>query len=424
MRSFSLSGIAPRTNAASRFNPMRAVYPRWYARVVADRPRAWKLPRTVVSLGFVSLANDIASEMIYPLLPAFLAVTLGAGPAAIGIVEGIAEATAAVGKGFFGWLADRSRRSKGFVLAGYAVSTAVRPLIALARAWPAVAAIRFADRAGKGIRSAPRDRMVAAAVPAGRRGRAFGFERAMDNLGALLGPVAATILLKVAGLDIRMVFALTLVPGLATVAILLFATPEPAETPSPAETSSKRGPLPRGLAAVIAAVAVFSLANSTDAFLLLRARECGIPIWALPLLWAGFNGARAAANTPLGALADRVGSGRTLVAGWMLYAATYFAFGRVTGPLAVGAAFLSYALYYAFSEGAERALVADLAPAESRGRAFGAFYMISGLSALPASLLFGALWSRFGSRTAFDIGAIFALAASAGLALALRTRGK
>lgn len=389
---------------------------------MAERPDASRLPRTVVSLGLVSLANDAASEMIYPLLPAFLAATLGAGPAAIGVVEGIAEATAALTKGVFGWLSDRSRKNKGFVLAGYALSTVVRPAIALARAWPVVAVIRFVDRTGKGIRSAPRDRMVAAAVPAGRRGKAFGFERAMDNVGALAGPVAATILLRTAGLDIRTVFALTLVPGLATVAILIFATPEPIPLAPPGTAEGTAEPLPRKLKAVIAAVVLFSLANSTDAFLLLRARECGVAVWALPLLWAGFNGVRAAANTPLGALADRFGTGRTLVAGWVLYAASYFAFGRVSGIVAVIAVFFSYALYYAFAEGAERALVADLAPARSRGRAFGAFYMTSGLAALPASVLFGAIWSRFGARTAFDTGAIFALVASAGMALALGIR--
>lgn len=389
---------------------------------MTEEERAPKLPRTVIALGLVSLANDTASEMIYPLLPAFLAVTLGAGPAAIGIVEGIAEATAALAKGFFGWLSDRSKKSKGYVLAGYALSTVIRPVIALARAWPAVAAIRFVDRLGKGIRSAPRDRMVAAAVAAGRRGRAFGFERAMDNIGAVAGPVAATILLKVAGLQLRTVFALTLVPGLATLAILSFATPEPAATPIPPKTALKLTPLSPKLKAVIATVFIFSLANSTDAFLLLRARECGIPVWALPLLWAGFNGVRATANTPLGTLADRIGAGRTLVAGWLVYAASYFAFGRVTGSFAIIAVFLSYALYYALAEGAERALVANLSPADSRGRAFGAYYMISGLSALPASLLLGALWSRFGARAAFDTGAILALAASAGLAMALRSR--
>ena len=361
---------------------------------MAEREGAPKLPRTVVSLGLVSLANDTASEMIYPLLPAFLAATLGAGPAAIGVVEGIAEATAALGKGLFGWLSDRWPKNKGFVVAGYAISTAVRPLIALAGTWPVVAAIRFADRVGKGIRSAPRDRMVAAAVPAGRRGKAFGFERAMDNIGALAGPIAATLLLRFAGLDIRTVFALTLVPGLATVAILIFATPEKAARPASQPSGEKAGPLPRELKAVIASVILFSLANSTDAFLLLRAKECGVAVWALPLLWAAFNGVRAAANTPLGALADRFGAGRTLVTGWILYAISYFAFGRVTGIVTVVAVFFSYALYYAFAEGAERALVADLAPARSRGRAFGAFYMTSGLAALPASLLFGAIWSR------------------------------
>jgi len=383
----------------------------------AARKRFLSLSPLVVSLGFVSLFNDIASEMIYPLLPAFLTATLGAGTAAVGIVEGVAEATAAVGKGVFGWLSDRKKRRKPFVMAGYAASVAARPLVAIAPSWGAVVAIRFLDRIGKGVRTAPRDAMIAGAVDPKRRGVAYGFERAMDNAGATIGPLLAALLLKFFFTDVRSVFALSIVPGLLALAILKFSAREAKivaadEAPGPAVAAR----FPRRFYAVVGIFTLFALANSTDAFLLLRARDCGVPLWAIPALWAFFNGAKALTNTPLGALADRIGRMPTILLGWLAYAGVYFAFGRVRSAGAIWALFGIYALYYGLTEGAQRAYVADVAGEKARGRAFGLFHLSVGLASLPASIAFGILWARLGPAAAFDVGAILALASAVALA--------
>lgn len=382
----------------------------------AARKRFLSLSPLVVSLGLVSLFNDIASEMIYPLLPAFLTATLGAGTAAVGIVEGVAEATAAVGKGLFGWLSDRKPRRKPFVMAGYAASVAARPLVAIAPGWGAVVAIRFLDRIGKGIRTAPRDAMIAGSVDPKRRGVAYGFERAMDNAGATIGPLIAALLLKFFFTDVRPVFALSIVPGLAALAILKFRAREEkivavAKGPSPVEPAR----FPPRFYAVIAIFTLFALANSTDAFLLLRARDCGVPLWAIPALWSFFNGAKALTNTPLGALADRIGRMPTILLGWLAYAGVYFAFGRVRSAGAIWALFGIYALYYGLTEGAQRAYVADVAGEKARGRAFGLFHLSVGLASLPASIAFGVLWAKLGPAAAFDVGAVLALASAVAL---------
>ena len=384
------------------------------------RRRFFDLNPLVVTLGLVSLFNDIASEMIYPLLPAFLSATLGAGPAAVGVVEGLAEATAAVGKGIFGWISDRSPRRKPFVAAGYGASVFARPLIAFAPGWTTVLGIRFLDRIGKGVRTAPRDAMIGAVVPPSRRGAAYGFERAMDNAGAMLGPLLAALLLKFAFADVRPVFLLSIVPGLVALALVLVAREPSAPAALRDPSREPGGPLPPRFYRATAVFALFALANSTDAFLLLRAEQCGVPLWAIPLLWAFFNGVRASIGTAAGALSDRIGRLPSILAGWGIYAGCYFGFGRVESAGAVWGIFLLYALYYALTEGAARALVADLVPEASRGRAFGLFHMWTGLAALPASALFGIVWNTWGARSAFDLGAMLALASAAALPVLLR----
>lgn len=376
------------------------------------------LPPTVVSLGLVSLFNDIASEMIYPLLPAFLAVTLGAGPAAVGVVEGIAEATASLGKGLFGWISDLKVKRKPFVVIGYGLSVAARPLIALARSWGVVIGIRFADRIGKGVRSAPRDAMIAGVVAPGRRGIAYGFERAMDNAGALVGPLVAALLLRFAFSDARPVFALSVVPGAVAMLLILFGTREgPDSSVPPAPGREGRGErLPRPFWVAVGIFFLFTLSNSTDAFLLLRARDCGVAVWEIPLLWAAFNGAKALLSTPIGSLADRLGRVPPILIGWGIYAAAYLGFAHARSRGVIWSLFLFYSLFYAFTEAPQRALVADLASARARGRAFGIFHMAVGLASLPASLAFGFLWSRLGARQAFEIDAAVALISTIALA--------
>lgn len=374
--------------------------------------------RGIWALGWVSFLNDAASEMIYPLLPDFITRTLGAGPAALGLIEGIAESTSSLAKIGAGWWSDRAKRRKPFVVAGYSLATVARSLVGVAANWGQILAIRFFDRLGKGLRTPPRDALLADLASSGDRGRAYGLQRAMDNAGAFVGPLVAALLLKFFIQGERTVFLLTLVPGLLAVAVLVFRIPAGKSESRAANVKLEWPPkLPRRLWMIIGIFCLFTLANSTDAFLLLRAKDCGIPVWQLPLLWAFFNGAKALVGVPAGSLSDRVGRTPLIVAGWGIYTLAYVGFAFAASPLAAWALFGFYALFFAATEGAERALIADLAEGELRGRAFGVFHGAVGLAALPASILFGLWWKMFGPRTAFLIGAALSLVATAALLL-------
>lgn len=357
--------------------------------------------------------------MIYPLLPDFLTRVLGAGPAALGLVEGVAEATASFAKVVAGWWSDRVRHRKPFVVLGYLVAAVARPLVGFAQSWGQVLAIRFSDRVGKGVRTPPRDALIAALTPARSRGRAFGLQRAMDNAGAFVGPLLAALLLKILDIDERRLFLLAFVPGLLAVLLVILRVPERArkapEEQAAVSSAATRERLPRRLRIVIGIFVLFALANSTDAFLLLRARDAGVPLWQMPLLWALFQGVKAAAGVPGGALSDRIGREPTLLLGWGVYVLAYVGFAYVQTVSATWLLFAFYALYFALTEGAERALVADFAPERLRGRAFGAFHAATGAAALPASILFGVLWSMIGPRATFLAGAAVALAATISL---------
>ncbi len=372
------------------------------------------LPRSVVALGVVSLLTDVSSEMIYPLLPVFLTATLGAGPVFLGLIEGLAEAVASLSKIVAGGLSDRMPRRKPLVVAGYTLSSLARPLVALAAAPWHVLLIRFADRVGKGVRGAPRDALIATAVPAHELGRAYGFHRAMDHLGAALGPLLASAALFL-GAELRVVFGLALVPGLLSVlALLVGVHEEPAarvtRATDPATASGLGAPFYRYLGVL----ALFTLGNSSDAFLILRAQQAGVPLPLVPLVWMLHSLVKAGASTSLGALSDRVGARRAIGLGFGVYAAAYLGFAGVRGPLAATALFAVYALYHALVEGPERALVARLAPPEARGRAFGLYHAVTGAMLLPASLLTGFVWQASGPAAAFGLGA-----ALAGLAAAM-----
>ena len=386
---------------------------------MANSQRA-PLHRGVLALGWVSFLSDVASDMIFPLLPNFLTRTLQAGPAAIGLIEGVAEATASFMKMVSGWLSDRLRRRKPIVVAGYSIAAFARPLVGLATSWGQVLAIRFADRIGKGIRTSPRDALLADMVPPESRGRAFGLQRSMDNAGAVVGPLLAAFLLKFVFEDERSVFLLAALPGVAAVVVLIFSIKETPRAPRvDAEPVSSRGAaLPRRFWIAIGIFVLFTLASSTDAFLLLRAGSLGMPAWQLPLLWAAFHAVKAIAGVPGGVLADRLGRIPAIVAGWSIYAIAYLGFAYVADPTQLWGLFAFYALFYALTEGAERALVADLVPAQSRGRAFGAFHASVGLASLPASVLFGVWWKLFGPHVAFLIGAAIAVVAAVALLLA------
>jgi len=371
----------------------------------------------------VSLLTDFSSEMIYPLLPVFLTTTLGAGPAALGIIEGVAETTASLLKLFSGVWSDRMGRKKPMVAAGYGLSAAMRPLMGFATAWGHVLAVRFSDRIGKGVRTSPRDALIAGSVPAEDRGRAFGLQRAMDHLGAVVGPLAAFLLLSGAGLSLRTVFFLSAIPGAAAVAALLFLVREP-PSPAPAHRGGKLGDgaLPPAYRRYLLVVCLFTLGNASDAFLILRAVESGIPVAYVPLLWGAFHVVKSSLSTPAGALSDRWDRRKMVVAGWTVYAATYAAWGLASGPAWMVGLFLVYGLYAAATEGVERALVADFVPAERRGTAYGWFHLVVGISALPASVLFGVLYKWRGAPAAFGVSATLAIAASL-LLLMLKTPG-
>jgi MFS family permease len=377
------------------------------------------LPATVVALGLVSLFTDLSSEMIYPLLPVFLTTVLGAGALALGVIEGVAESTAAVLKLVSGIWADRLRRRKPLIFTGYGLASVVRPLIGLARTWPFVLAMRFADRIGKGLRTSPRDALIADVTPADRRGSAYGYHRAMDHAGAVLGPLAAAVLLTWAGLPLRQVFLLAAVPGVFVVLTILIGVKEtPRELPPSAAGRPLLGhwrELGPGFHRFLLAVGVFTLGNSADAFLLLRLTKVGIAPAMVAVFWSLHHVVKMAATAAGGRLSDRWGRRRPILAGWAVYAAVYLAFGMVEHRWALVTVFMIYGLYFGLTEPVEKAWVADLVPPDRRGTAFGWYHAAVGLAALPASLLFGLIWDRWGEFAAFATGA--ALAAAAALLL-------
>jgi MFS family permease len=377
-------------------------------------------------LGVVSLLTDASSEMIYPLLPLFLAGTLGVSATFIGLIEGVAESTASLVKLASGWWSDRLGRRKAITVAGYTLSACARPLVALAGAGWHVLAIRFADRVGKGVRSAPRDALLAASTHPSSWGKAFGFHRAMDHTGAMIGPLIATALLAWWLTDLRTLFALAAIPGVLAVAVLVFAVREdaPAKRASAPLVRLSFAPLSPRFKAVLGAVTLFTLGNSSDAFLLLKAHAVGISAAWIPLLWILLHVTKAVSSTPAGALSDRIGRPRLILAGWLVYAAVYAGFALADATWQIWVLFAIYGLFFGLTEGVEKAYVADLAPAEHRGTAYGLYHAAVGLAALPASLLMGMVWEHVSPAAAFGLGAGLALLAS-GLFLAiLRVQGR
>lgn len=370
------------------------------------------LPRTVWLIGLISLVNDSASEMLYPLVPLYLASVLMGGPRMLGLIEGIAEATASLLKLFSGIIVDRTRHAKPWVVFGYGLAGLGRPLIAFVGNWPWLLAIRFADRVGKGLRASPRDALLAASVPTDRRGLAFGLHRGMDNAGAVIGPLLAAMLLA-AHLPLRDIFLWSAVPA-AICLLLAFAIREPQATPhvSPPPFDWRMRDMPATFKRYLVVVALFTLGNSSNMFLLLRARELGVAESQVPLLWAAVSTVAMLFSTPLSALSDRFGRRRFLVGGYAAYGLFYLALGmNAQDGLLLFALFGFYGLFMAATEGVEKALVADLAPPERRGTAFGWFNLTAGALLLPASLIFGWLWQTWSAWTAFAFSASCALLA-------------
>jgi MFS family permease len=381
------------------------------------------LTKNVVILGFVSLLNDGASEMIYPLLPAFLTAVLSAGPEALGVIEGIAESTASLLKLYSGYLSDRVKRRKGWVVAGYSISNVIRPVIAFSTSWVHVLALRFSDRVGKGLRTSPRDAIIADSTPAEFRGKAYGFHRAMDHGGAIIGPLAATALLLVYHDNIKTIFLLSFIPGLLAVLMLLFGlTEKQAEGPRTAQSAtfsfrSAWAEMTTGFRKYLGIILVFALGNSTDAFLLLRAQQLGVPVTLLPTIWVVLHIVKMGFSVPGGIISDRIGRKKVIVTGWIVYTLVYAGFGAASQHWHAWALFAVYGIYFGLTEGVEKALVADFAPAHLRGSAFGLYHLVVGVGAFPASLLFGLVWQKLGSTAAFGMGAGLALLASVMLSM-------
>ncbi len=373
----------------------------------------FNLPSAVWLLGLVSLLNDSASELVYPLLPLYLASVLMAGPKALGIIEGIAEATGSLLKLFVGVLSDKLGSTKYWVVGGYSLAALGRPLLALATSWPMVLTLRFADRVGKGLRSSPRDALLALSVVPEQRGLAFGVHRAMDNAGAVIGPLLAAWLLS-RHMPIRDILLWTLVPGVLAV-VLALCIREPKrdrQMPRPSFSWKLEG-FPPIFKRYLLVLALFTLGNSSNMFLLLRAREMGVPEYQVPLLWALVSAVAMLFSTPFSALSDRLGRVRLIVSGWAVYGLFYLLLGLNGNVLwLLWPLFAFYGLFLAATEGAEKALVADLAPTELLGTAYGWFNLTAGLLLLPASFLFGWLWQDISPEAAFGFSASCAVLAA------------
>jgi MFS family permease len=382
------------------------------------------LPRTVIVLGLVSFLNDTASEMITPLLPVFLTATLGAGPAVVGLVEGVAEATASLLKLVSGRMADKGWNHKGLVLSGYSVSNLARPLIGLAFGWVWVLLFRFLDRVGKGLRTSPRDALIASSIDSSNRGRAFGFHRALDNAGAMLGPLCAWFLLS-RNMSMGHVFLWSLVPGILVVCLLVFGLEAP-------QTSAKVKKLPPlrwtildwRLRGFILAAGGLALASAPEAFLVLWATDQGLQIAWVPLIWAAASAVKAVVAGPAGSLSDRFGRLPVLLCGWVfrIFLLLGLAWScSAVHPVLVWPLFLAYAASLAATEGAERALVGDFARSNERATAFGLYHMVVGLAVLPGALLFGTVWQLAGPVAAFIMNAMLSSAAVVFLLLKSRS---
>ena len=396
------------------------------------------LPRNVFAISLVSLLNDASSEIIYPLLPVFLSITLGASPAIVGLIEGTAESISSLLKLFAGYFSDRRGKRKIFVVFGYAMANLVRPLLAFAGNWYQVLAIRLTDRIGKGIRGAPRDAMIADAVGPGERGIAFGLHRAMDHTGAVIGPLAGYLLVwffasnanSITAGEFTKIFLIASIPALAAVLVVVFFVRESAvkranqdeESESPNETKvhlSLFG-FDSNFKRFLLIIALFTLSNSSDAFLLLRAQTAGVSVGVIPLLWAMLHVSKVVSSILGGDLSDRLGRRGLIASGWLLYAAVYAGFAFVSDATWVWALFLIYGVYFGLVEGAEKALVADLVRPEQRGTAYGLYNLAFGITVLPASLLMGLLWKFKGPAVAFCVSA--ALGALAALLLLTTVR--
>jgi MFS family permease len=377
--------------------------------------RTW-LPRQVLVLSVVSFLNDVASDIVIPLIPILLASLLASGPAVLGLVEGTADALAALLKLWSGRHSDRlAGRRKPLVVVGYLLSNIARPLMALASGWFAVLVLRSVDRVGKGIRSAPRDAMIADFAPRDRIGLAFGFHRALDNCGAVLGALVAALALSSFTTSLQTVLWVSALPGMACVLLMALAVGEPPKATAPERTRlpplswTALSPTMRRYLVVLA---LFTFARVSETFLVLRGYELGGSVVELLLLWSALNAAKALAAYPGGMLSDRIGRKAVMLASWTAFAASFYFLCRLDTMGALWAVTLLYGAFAGLSEGAERALIEDLGESRERGTAFGWYYLMTGIAAIPAGAAFGLLWQYAGPSMAFSFAAAMACASA------------
>ncbi|MDH4222269.1 MAG: MFS transporter [candidate division Zixibacteria bacterium] len=373
----------------------------------------WGIKKNIFFLGLVSFLTDVSSDMIYPLLPVFLTDVLGASRVFVGLIEGIAESTASLLKIFSGWFSDKIGKRKPVVILGYSLSSLSKPLLALVTSGWQVLFLRFGDRVGKGLRTSPRDALIAESSSETKRGTSFGLHRAMDSAGAIFGPLLAFLLLPLLNENYRHLFLLASIPAFFSVLVLFFWVREAKERKRAETSQTKKAFAFDGkFKLFILVVAVFTLGNSSDAFLFLRANGLGIKLVFVPLLWGLFNLVYTLSSTPAGILSDRIGRRKVILMGFAIYGFSYFGFAFATSSIHIWLLFALYGLYYGLADGALRAFVADLVKEEDkRGTAYGFYHGAVGLCTLPASLILGYLWQTFSAGVAFSFGAVLAILA-------------
>jgi MFS family permease len=373
------------------------------------------LSKNVRNLGWVSFFNDVSSEMIYPLLPLFLTQVLGAGVLFVGLIEGIAESVSSFLKLFSGWFSDRFQKRKGIIFLGYSLASVTRPLIGLATSAFHILFLRFFDRIGKGVRASPRDALLSQSCSENERGKAFGFQRAMDHAGAMTGPLIASLLMAGLTKNLRAIFILSFIPALFSLLVLYQGVTDIRRDQPPSSSPALRlqwNTWDKKFKYFLLIITLFTLGNSSDAFLLLRAKDLGIDIVSIPILWFVFHLSKTIFSVPGGSLSDRIGRRSVMILAWMVYGLVYLGFAFASKAYHIWLLFFIYGFFFGFSEGTERAWVADLVEESKRGTAYGIYNFFIGMAMLPASLLMGLIWKTVGVQWAFSFGAMTALIAA------------
>ncbi len=381
------------------------------------------LTRNVLVLGMVSLFTDLSTEMSYAIIPIFLKDVLKAQPIFIGLVEAIAESTASILKTFSGYISDRLRKRKLFIFIGYTLSAIVKPLLALATQGWHILIVRFIDRFGKGIRTAPRDALIAESTRETFYGRTYGFHRAMDTMGAILGPLFAFLILSLSNQNYRLLFALAFIPGFIAVLFIIFGVKDIIPQTKKMFKFSFKDINPK-LKTFFLIIVLFTLGNSSDAFLILRAKELGLAVPLIPILWLVFNISYFLWSYPAGVISDRIGRKKTIVFGFLIYAITYSTLALNNKVIFLWPIFVIYGLYYGFTEGNLRAFVADLTNPEHRGTIFGIYHTVAGITLLPANLIMGYVWQKYGFDIALFIGACLSFISALLLIFLVKAKNK